>query len=117
MSMERITRSIDLPSGAKAEVLTKWLFDEYLQVEGANVKMAKNFSLVTGGQAPATAEIDADAMRAATMLALRLGVRKLTGPEGADIEVNDQTIGELDMEDGLALRDAVNAIQTGSKKK
>lgn len=117
MSMERQTRTINLPSGSKAEVLTKWLFDEYLQVEAANVKMAKNFSLQAGGAAPASAEIDADAMRAATMLSIRLGVRKLIGADGNEIPVNDQTIGELDMDDGLALREAVNGIQTSSKKK
>lgn len=113
----RETRVIDLPSGIKAEVLTKWLFEEYLQIEAANVKMAKNLQIVTGGQQAPTAEIDADAMRAATMLALRIGIRKLSHPDGSDIPVNDQTIGQLDMEDGLALRDAVNAIQAGSKKK
>lgn len=116
MSMERQTQTLTLPSGITAVVLTKWLFEEYLQIETANVKVAKNLKISAGGELPA-AEIDADAMLASTRLTMRLGIRKLTAADGSDIPVTDETIGALDMEDGLALREAVNAIQAGSKKK
>lgn len=110
----RETKIVELPSGGKAEILTKWTFDEYLKIEAAELRMARGFS-VSGGET--TAEINHDAMRTSTMEAMMLAVKKLTDADGTVLELSPETFGQLDMDDGLALRAAVNGIRGNSKKK
>lgn len=110
----RETKVVELPSGGKAEILTKWTFDEYLKIEASELRMARGFS-VSGGET--TAEINHDAMRASTIEAMMLAVKKLTDSNGQVLEISADGFGQLDMDDGLALRAAVNGIRGNSKKK
>ena len=108
--MERQTRIVSLPSGLKAEIVTAWTFDEYLKIEGAEIRIAKSIDITEK-----TATIDYDAKRVTTLEAMCLAVRKMTAEDGADLPISVGTFAELSVMDGLALRDAVDAISTGTK--
>lgn len=112
--MERETRTIELPSGIKAEILTRWTFDEYLKIEGASLRAAKNLRVV-GKET--MADIDSEAVMEGTKIALLQAIRKLTAKDGTEILVNIDNIGSLDMDDGIVLREEINKIQGSVKKK
>lgn len=111
MSIEnRAIKIIELPSGSKAEIVTAWTFDEYLKIEGAEIRIAKSIDI-----AEKTATIDYDAKRVTTLEAMVQAVKKFTNAEGVELPINIATFAELGVMDGIALRDAVNDISTGSK--
>lgn len=108
----RATKVIDLPSGGKAEIVLKWTFDEFLKVEGSEIRIAKNIDIDQR-----TATIDYDAARVTTLEAMVLAVKKFTAPDGTELPIVLGTFAEMEVEDGIMLREAVNAISTSSKKK
>lgn len=111
----RPTKSVDLPSGIKAEVVTGWTFDDYLQIEAGQMKMLKSATVGTDGRP--TMQIDGSEMGASEILSVRLAVKKLTAADGTDIPVTDAVIKELDWNDGIALRDSIREMERASKKK
>lgn len=112
----RNTNTVELPSGAQAEILTRWTFDEYLKIEEAQLRMARGFS-VTGVGGETTAEINHGAMRTFKIVTLMTAVKKLTLADGTDVPVTEQALGELDMADGLELYRVVDEIAGQGKKK
>ena len=106
----RATKIIELPSGSKAEVVSAWTFDEYLKIEGAEIRIAKSIDI-----SEKTATIDYDAKRVTTLEAMCLAVRKFTDAEGKELPINIATFAELSVMDGIGLREAIDEISTGSK--
>jgi len=112
--MERLTQQVTLPSGIIADILTRWTYDEFLRIEAAEAAIAETLRFVDGSP---EANVDASEITNSTKLVLRLAVKKLTAADSSDIPVSDDAIGNLDMDDGIALKRAVDGIKTGIAKK
>lgn len=112
----RQTKTIELPSGIKADIVTSWTYDDYLKIEAAAMRPMKSATMGADGIG-ATINIDASDMVTADLLAVTLGVKRLIGADGAEMAVNEQVIKELDWRDGTALRDAIKEMERESKKK
>jgi len=111
--MARQTKTVALPSGASAQIITSWTFGEFQQIENVTKQLARLKINKDGTQ---TVTIDPDQTGADQRLAMRLAVQKLSGTDGQDIPVTDEAISGLDYRDGVALRDAINALTDNEKK-
>lgn len=107
----RETRIVELPSGGKAEIVTKYTFDEYMKIESHELRRAKSIDIATQ-----TVNLDYDTPRATALEAMVQATKKLTNAAGEELPVNVATFAEMEVMDGITLRDAVNEIQTTSKK-
>lgn len=111
----RPTKTLELPiSKIKVELAVYWTLDEYLEIEAAQYQSAKSVSIVDGQ--PVT-QIDGKAFHESTNIAMTLAVKKMTAADGTDIPVTRAALGELHADDGILIRDAVEAVEGGSKKK
>lgn len=112
--MERATKTVTLPiSGIKADIITRWLYSEYLEIEAIQTQAAKTVRMVNG---EAVTDVDTSKVAQAGQRALQLAIKKLVGADGTELPITTETIGNLDMEDGIALKDAVDIIGAEQKK-
>lgn len=110
----RETNTIELPSGIKADIIVGWTFREFQEIEAVKFKAAKNVRTVDG---EAITEIDGSAIIEMQATAIRLACKKLTAADGTDMPVSADSIGDLSMDDGVALHEAVEKISGSLQKK
>ncbi len=116
---ERQTKTIDLPSGLKAEIVAFWTLDDFLKIEAAQKRVldAATVSTDPAKQDQARIEFAAERSAEAEFMAIRLAVRKLIGEDGVAVDATDDEIRNLHWQDGLALRRAIQHMDDAAKKK
>lgn len=115
----RETKTIDLPSGMKADIVAFWTLDDYLKIEAAQLQILKSAVVPTkpGEGKEATVNLDPSTSAAAALLAIVLAVKKLFGIDGNEIAVTEDAIRGLHWKDGLALQAAVKEMENAEAKK
>jgi len=114
--MDRETKTITLPvSEIKVDIITYWTFREYKQIESLSYKAAK--SIRQDSDNKNVVDIDATVMIDADIHAMVLAIKKMVDKEGKELPVNEQTIGDLHMEDGTVLRSYIDLVGKDDKKK
>ncbi len=115
----RETKTIDLPSGLKADVVAYWTLDDYLKIEAAQLQILKSAVVPTkaGDGKEATVNLDPSSSAAAALLAITLAVKKLYAADGSEIAVTEDAIRGLHWKDGLALQAAVKEMEGAEAKK
>lgn len=108
--MARTIKTIELPSGGRADIISSWTFGEIEQIDRAAAAVTK-IRINDDG----TKDVTTDGT-VATRLTMKLAIKKLTKADGTEVNVTDSEISEMDAADGIALREAINAIGQSEKK-
>jgi hypothetical protein len=112
--MERTTKQVKLPvSGIVADLVTAWTYREYREVETLTGQAAGKVTMVNGQP---VSEVDMSKIADAEMRAMTITVKKLVTPEGVEIPVSMDAIGDLVAEDGIFLKDSVDEVAKAQKK-